>query len=64
MAEPVTRSRKLRCAERELAFRRRAYPRFVRQGRMTQEEADEEIRVMAAIAEDYREADLFASPPV
>jgi len=41
-------------AERELKMRRRVYPRWVADKRMTQEQADREIAVMAEIAEDYR----------
>lgn len=52
---------KLACAERELALRQRAYPRWVAIGRMSQAEADREIAIMAAIVDDYRAQvpDLF-----
>lgn len=44
----------IRCVEREIAFRRRAYPRFVSGGRMRQENADREIATMEAILERLR----------
>lgn len=50
----ATREEKHTVAKRELKFRRKAYPRFVAEGRMTQENADREIRIMEAIVEDYR----------
>ncbi len=37
------------CARRELALRRSVYPKWVRAGRMKQEEADREIVRMEAI---------------
>lgn len=37
------------CAKRELAMRRRAYARWVDQGRMTKADADRETEAMAAI---------------
>ena len=57
--QPVTRFEKRRCLEREIAMRRRVYPRWVREGRMTQAEADREIDVMAAILRDYDDPGLF-----
>lgn len=41
------------CLEREIKMRRRVYPRWVADGRMTQAKADEEIAVMEAILADY-----------
>lgn len=41
------------CIERELKMRRRAYPRWVEAGRMSQAKADEEIAIMEAILADY-----------
>lgn len=52
---PVTRAQKRDCIKREIAMRRRVYPRWVRGERMTQAKADEEIRVMEAILEDYHD---------
>jgi hypothetical protein len=44
---------KLKAVTREVAMRRRVYPRFVAEHRMTQEGADREIAIMVEIAEDY-----------
>lgn len=37
------------CASREIAMRRRVYPKFVGSGRMKQPDADREIALMEAI---------------
>lgn len=55
-----TDAEKRACAYRELKMRRRVYPRWVADGRMTQAEADREIALMQAIAEDYAEPNLFS----
>lgn len=39
------------CAERELKMRERVYPRWIEQGRMTQQKADAETAMMRAIVE-------------
>ncbi len=52
---PYTARDKLLCVERELAMRRRVYPRAVTDRRMTAEQADREIDVMESIAQDYRQ---------
>jgi hypothetical protein len=44
---------KLECVKRELAMRKRVYPRWVEQKKMTQAKADHEIAVMASIVDDY-----------
>ena len=49
----VSRDRKLQCIDRELGFRKRLYPRFVEQRKITQDFADEEIAVLESIREDY-----------
>lgn len=54
-----TNEQKREAALRELAMRRRVYPRWVEQQRMTQDEADRQIAIMAAIADDYAAPDLF-----
>ena len=56
----ITTAQKRTAAEREVKMRRRVYPRWVAQGRMTQAEADHQIRVMEAIAADYAEPNLFS----
>ena len=50
---------KLKAAEREVKMRRRVYPRWVADGKMTQVQADREIAIMEAIAEDYRPKGLL-----
>lgn len=57
-----SQEQKRREAEREVAMRQRLYPRWVREGRMTQAEADRAIGVMQAIAADYAPRDLFDRP--
>lgn len=42
------------CAEREVKQRRRVYPRWVDDRRMTQAFANEQIGMMEQIASDYR----------
>lgn len=51
MIEPID---KLRCVEREIAMRKTIYPKLVASGRMKQDEADREIAVMEAVADDIR----------
>jgi hypothetical protein len=46
---------KLTAIERELAYRRRVYPRLVANHQVTQQHADYQIAVLDAIAADYRE---------
>lgn len=50
----ITAADKLRCAERELRYRRRVFSRLVDRGKITQLEADRELELMEAIALDYR----------
>lgn len=49
-----TNKEKLRCAERELGYRKRVYPRLIANDKMSPVHAKFEIEVMEAIAEDYR----------
>ena len=49
-----TDTEKRECAEREAKMRRRVYPRWVIDGRMTQVSADKQIALMDEIAADYR----------
>ncbi len=46
---------KLKALEREIAYRRRVYPRLVANGRMSQREADEQVAIFETIAKDYRD---------
>lgn len=50
MTDPVDLQTMLRCARREVRFRRRVYATRVGQARMTQAEADHELATMEAIA--------------
>ena len=45
---------KLECVERELRYRRRVYPRWIAEERISPHFAQEQIRIMEQIAEDYR----------
>jgi hypothetical protein len=47
--------RKVRCINREIGMRKRLYPRFVEQRKITQEFADEEIAVLESIKADYEQ---------
>jgi hypothetical protein len=44
-------ARQVQAAQRELRLRRQVYPRLVHAGRMTQEDATDELACMAAIVE-------------
>lgn len=52
---PVPLKDQIACVEREIAMRRRVYPRWVESGKLKQGEADEEIRRMEAVLETLRE---------
>ena len=62
MIDDITDADKLQCAERELALRKRVYPRFVEQKKMSLGRSELEIAIMAAIADDYR-AKVNLVPP-
>jgi hypothetical protein len=53
MAElfPIGLAEQIACIEREIALRRRVYPRFVFNHKMTQAKADKEIAAMSAALE-------------
>lgn len=51
----LERPRLVACAKRELDYRRRVYPRWVENKRMTQARADEEIALMAEIVRVLQE---------
>jgi hypothetical protein len=51
----VTAAEKLQCAERELSYRRRVYARLVERGKMSEQQRVEELRLMEAIRDDYRD---------
>jgi hypothetical protein len=52
-SERITYRDKEECARRELNYRRRVYPRWIAAGKLKQEDADRQIELMEAIAEDY-----------
>ena len=49
-----SRLEKLNEALREIRQRQRVYPRLVADGRLSQADADRQIAIMRAIADDYR----------
>lgn len=53
-AEPHNATVKLAAIERELKYRRRVYPRWVAEGKMTDGFAAAQIAIFEAIADDYR----------
>jgi hypothetical protein len=53
-ASKYTDQDKFRCLVRELAMRRRVYPRLIGSGRMPVHEAQHELALMEAIVADYR----------
>ncbi len=57
----ITHDDKRACIERELKMRRKVYPRWVENQKMTQAQADREIAIMEAILADYppRQGGLF-----
>lgn len=50
----VTLANQIASVERELAMRARVYPRWVKDGKLTQEAADEEVRRMTAVRDTLR----------
>ncbi len=50
----ISFAEKLACIEREIAMRRRVYPKWIASGKLKPEKADREIAVMEAVAADYR----------
>ena len=42
----------VKCARRELEFRRRVYPRLIGEGRLSAQTAEREIELMKAIVEN------------
>jgi hypothetical protein len=52
-----TFKQKLEAVEREIKLRKRVYPRWVQDKRMSQPEADRQIAVFEEIREDYERAE-------
>lgn len=50
---PFTATDKLEAVNRELGFRRRVYPRFIEEGKMSKGHADRQIAIFEEIAADY-----------
>lgn len=48
-----TATEKRKETEKELAFRKRVFPRFVNEGKMTANEAERRLAIMAEIRQDY-----------
>jgi hypothetical protein len=57
MAE-FTRKAKRECLVRELRLRKRAYPRWIKAGKLMIADAEREIALMEAIIADYTDAEL------
>jgi len=55
MSNTISAELKLEAVLRELAYRRRVYPRRVAENKMTEHLARVQIGIMEAIADDYRE---------
>jgi hypothetical protein len=53
--EPVTLQDMLGCARRELHMRESVYPRWVASGKLKQEKADQELRLMRAIVAHFED---------
>jgi hypothetical protein len=60
---PYSNKQKHAAIVRELGYRKRAYPRWVVDGRMTQKLADEQIAIFEEIAADYAEKAQQDEPP-
>jgi len=52
-----TAEQKRKAIEREITFRRRVYPRFIEQKKMTPEFSAEQIAIFEAIRMDYAAAE-------
>lgn len=58
----ITLQQQLACAKRELALRRRVYPRLIQQGKLAPNKSEEEIACMEAIVKTLdTQQDLFES---
>jgi len=51
---PISNREKCQEARREAALRRKVYPPFVARRMITRQDAERQIAIMDAIAEDYR----------
>lgn len=53
---PITLDAQVKEIEREIALRRRVYPRWIEAGKLSQTAADRQIAVMEAVAATLRKA--------
>lgn len=53
MTDVITSADKLACVQRELKLRRRVYPRFVEEGKISAGRSAHELAAMEAIVADY-----------
>ena len=60
----ATSYEKWQCAERELVYRRRAYPRLILKGKLTRERAKLQIELMEEIAADYHTLSETEKSPI
>ena len=51
----ITIDEQIKAVEREISMRRRVYPRWVENKRMSREKADKEIATMEAVLETLKE---------
>lgn len=58
LAGPITLEQMIACVRREIAMRKRVYPRWVADGRMARDAAEREIAAMQAVHDT-----LAALPP-
>jgi hypothetical protein len=56
MTDTITNTDKLKCAQRELAMRKRVYPRWIEQNKMSEGKSAHEIACMEAIVADFQAA--------
>lgn len=52
----------IKCVEREIGMRRKAYPRWIANGTMTEEKAHREITTMEAVLETLRRLNAQHNP--
>ena len=52
----IPTAEKLACAERELKMRKKVYPRWVEEGKMSEGKATHELACIEALITDYRGA--------
>lgn len=66
MAEEIDLTRQIACVRREVSMRKRVYPRWVQNAKMTQEEADRQLQTMEAVQatlEQLRDAEKAKQEP-